>query len=111
MSDTGSTSQSELERMCPGPEPEGERPVSGNPAFVDACMSNVSSRRKSNDWRLGNSVVTHSDEWGYVFRIDFQSSDQIQGSEISHRLVCWSAEEGDAVAGTALYPGLGLKSL
>ncbi len=51
---------------------------------------------------LGSYILTHSDVWGFVFRIDIQSKYQIQSSKPTHRFICWSAEEDDTVAGTAL---------
>jgi hypothetical protein len=100
-----------MERLCPGPEPENEMPVLEKPDFVAACMSKASDRAALTGWRLGNSTLTHSDIWGFVFRIDFQSANHLKGSEISHRLVCWSADEGNTVAGTALVPGYKLQPL
>jgi hypothetical protein len=97
--------------MYPGPEPDGETPVPENSAFVSACMSVVSDRAAAMGWRLGNSILTHSDVWGFVFRIDLKSKYRVQNSGLSHRFVCWSAEEDDTVAGTALLSGLRLKSL
>jgi len=90
------------ERLYPGPVPDGETPVSENPAFVSACMSVVSGRAALRGWRLGNSILTHSDVWGFVFRIDIQSRYQVQNSAVSHRFICWSAEEDDTVMGTAI---------
>jgi hypothetical protein len=99
------------EIMCPGPVPDGETPVSENPAFVSACMSTVSDHAAAIGWSFGNSILTHSDIWGFVFRIDLQSKYRVENSRISHRFVCWSAETDDAIMGTALFPGLELKPL
>ncbi len=100
-----------METMYPGPEPENETPVFENAAFVSACMSKVSDRPALTGWFLGNSILTHSDVWGFVFRIDFQSANQVKSSEISLRFICWSAEEDNTVAGTALVPGNKLQPL
>jgi hypothetical protein len=97
--------------MCPGPEPDGETPASENPAFLSACMSNASDHAAAKGWRLGKFILTHSDVWGFVFRIDIQSKYQVQHFEFSHRFVYWSAEEDDTVVGSALFPGYGLKPL
>lgn len=105
MSDTQNTN------MCPDPEPDGETRVHDNPAFVNKCMSNISNRATSLGWRLGNSILTRSDVWGFVFRIDLRSRREVQSSEISHRFICWSAEKDDTIAGTALVPAFKLKPL
>jgi hypothetical protein len=99
------------ERMYPGPEPDGETPVSENRSFISACMSTASRDAAAMGWRLGKSILTHSDIWGFVFRIDIQSKHQTQGSKPTHRFICWSAEGDDTVAGTALVPGYKLKPL
>lgn len=96
--------------LCPGPEPDNETLVSENPAFVDACMTAVSSYATPEE-RFGNSLLTHSDVWGYIFRIDFQSDNQTGSVQTSRRFLYWSAEEPDSIAGIALFPGHGLKPL
>jgi len=95
----------------PGPEPVGETPVAGNPAFVSACMSVVSGDAAALGWRLGNSVLTHSGIWGFVFRVDYQTKSQTQNSKVVNRYICWSAETDDEVAGTAAMSGRNLKPL
>jgi hypothetical protein len=90
---------------APGLEPDGETPVSENPSFVSACLSIASRDAAALGWRLGKSILTYSYVWGFVFRIDIQSKYQIQNSKLTHRFICWSAEEDDKVAGTALIPG------
>lgn len=96
---------------CPGPEPEGETPAPENQAFVSACMSAASARAASVGWRLGKSILTHSDAWGFLFRIDLQSPDESQNLYVSHRLVFWSAGKAPTIAGTALFPDFDLKPL
>lgn len=95
----------------PAPAPDNEMPVAEAPAFVQACMSIASRDAAAMGWSLGNSVLTRSDIWGFVFRIDLKSGGQSQNSGFSHRFVCWSAEEDDTVAGSALFPAWGLKPL
>ncbi len=101
----------QTERRYPGPVPDGETPVLENPTFVNACMSVVSGRAASIGWRLGKSILTRSDVWGFVFRIDLQSKHQVQSAEVGHRFICWRAQEDDAVMGSALIPGRNLKPL
>jgi hypothetical protein len=109
MSHTNNLNRSE--RICPAPEPDGETPVPENPAFLSACMRKISTRAALSGARLGKSLLTHSEIWGFVFRIDIQSKAKAQNPEFNHRFICWSAEEDDAVMGTALIPGYKLKPL
>lgn len=93
----------ETQRLCPGPAPEGETGAAENPAFVSACMSVVSDHAAAYGWRLRNSMLTHSDVWGFVWRIDFLTKDQDPDSKFVARMVCWSAQEHATVVGTATY--------
>jgi hypothetical protein len=101
----------QTQNLCPGPVPDGETPVPENRAFVGACMSVVSSDTAARGWRLGNSILTHSDVWGFVFRIDIQPEHRAENSELVSRFVCWSAEQDDTVVGTAVYSAEKIKSL
>jgi len=102
-SDNGLNSMSEPEELRPGPVPDGETAVVENPSFVNACMSVVSDHANAYGWQLRNSMLTHSDVWGFVWRIDFLTKDQDPSSEFVARMVCWSAEDDAAVMGTATY--------
>lgn len=93
----------ESQQLCPGPMPEGETVVADNPAFVSACMSRASSEAASYGWRLGKSLLTHSDVWGFIWRVDFQLKVQSQDSKSVSRLVFWSAEDNNTINGTSTY--------
>jgi hypothetical protein len=84
----------------PSAVPEGETVVAENLIFVNACMSVVSIDASSLGWRLGKSVLTHSDVWGLVWRIDFQVPGQSEDSELINRFICWGSAD-DGVLGTA----------
>src|ERR1700693_3721235 len=100
----------ETEKLCPGPVPEDETVTVEKPAFVSACMSIASSDAAALGWRLGKSILTHSDVWGFVWRIDFRTKDHAQDPEFANRLVCWGSEDGTAL-GTATYFGQRLERL
>jgi hypothetical protein len=93
----------ETQKLSPGPAPEGETSVAENPAFVSACMSMISGHAAAYGWQLRNSKLTHSDVWGFVWRIDFLTKEQDPGSKSVARMVCWSAQEDAALVGTATY--------
>jgi len=86
--------------MYPSPALDGEAPVAESPAFVAACMSIVSDRAAALGWRLGKSILTHSDVWGLVWRIDFQARGHPKGSHYVNRVICWGSADG-TVLGTA----------
>jgi len=106
---TTARAMNETQQLCPGPKPDGETVVPENPAFVSACMSLASSDAASVGLRLGKSLLTHSDIWGFIWRVDFQTKDFEQDNKFVIRFVCWSAEDNNAVMGTATYPAMGLE--
>jgi hypothetical protein len=101
----------DAEKTYPGPEPNGETPVSENPAFVSACMAVVATTVAPTRWRPGNFIITHSSDWGFVFRIDLLADYRAKNSALVNRFVCWSADENDTVLGTILYSSRRLKPL
>ena len=101
----------EIEQFDPGPKPDGETVVAENPTFVSACMAVASSDVASIGGRLGKSLLTHSDIWGFIWRVDFLINYLGQDGRFVIRFVCWSAEDNDAVMGTASYPAWGLEPL
>lgn len=94
--------EDEIWKLFPSAAPDGETPVSDNPAFVGACMARISEDAKKVGWRLGNSVLTHSGTWGFVFRIDLYSEYHTPKSKWITRYIYWSAETHDQIIGTAL---------
>jgi hypothetical protein len=84
--------------------------VAENPAFVSACMSIASSHAAALGWRLGRSILTHSDIWGLVWRIDFQVKGQSQDSKLINRFICWGTVDGE-VLGTATTCSLNIAPL
>lgn len=72
-------------------------------------MSLASSEAASVGGRLEKSLLTHSDIWGFIWRVDFLTSYLGQDGKFVIRFVCWSAEDNDAVMGTATYPAFGLE--
>jgi len=90
----------ETEIPCPGPVPENETPETDNPVFVSACMAVTSVDAASLGWRLGKSVLTHSDLWGLVWRIDFRAPGHPEDSDYVNRRICWGTKDGE-VLGTA----------
>jgi len=94
----------DIARMYPPPEPANETPVPENSAFVRVCMSIAAADAEKLGWRLGESVLTRSDVWGFVLRIDVQSKHWHQTSKSVMRLIYWSGDAHDTVAGTAFVP-------
>lgn len=101
----------EARNSGPGPIPEGEAGAAENAPFVSTCMAVASDYAEACGWRLRNSVLTRSDIWGFVWRIDFVTKDQDQNSKCVARMVCWSAQGDHTVMGTATYFAQSLEPL
>lgn len=89
----------EKEKLYPSPLPDGEAPAD-NAAFVSACISVASDRAAALGWRLGKSVLTRSDIWGLVWRVDFKAKDHRENSPHVSRMILWGTADG-VVLGTA----------
>jgi hypothetical protein len=89
------------ELSFPGAVPDGETAAPENQPFVSMCTSKASRIAAARGWRLGKSLLTHSDTWGFIWRIDFKYQDD--DSRFVSRFVCWSLEGDPAVYGTAMY--------
>lgn len=74
--------------------------MAGNPAFVSACMSIVSAHASDLGWHLEKSILTRSDVWGLVWRVDFVAREHPEGLREVNRVICWGTADGQ-VLGTA----------
>jgi hypothetical protein len=90
----------DTERMYPLAEPDKET-AADNPAFVSACLARVAVIAARTGERFGNYVLTYSDIWGFVFRIDMLIESEIQYPSLAQRYICWSGDQDDSIAGAA----------
>jgi hypothetical protein len=90
----------EAEKLYPSPEPAGESVATEYPAFVNACRAIVSDNAAALGWHLGRSLLTRSEVWGLVWRIDFEAKGHPEGSPLVNRVICWGGPDG-TVSGTA----------
>ena len=91
----------QTKRLYPSRLPDGETAVDESPAFVAAYKSLASDHAAAIGWRLGKSVLTQSNVWGLVWRIDFRTNGQPQDSKLVNRFICWGKPDGE-ILGTAL---------
>jgi len=90
----------DTQKLYPSAEPNGETAAAENSVFVNACMSMISDRAAALGWHLGRSLLTRSDVWGLVWRIDFKAKDHPESSPYVNRVICWGSPDG-TVSGTA----------
>jgi hypothetical protein len=63
-------------------------------------MARIANDAEQQGWRFGNSILTRSDTWGLVWRIDFQIKDQPTDWPTVNRIVCWRPPGQDGIAAT-----------
>jgi hypothetical protein len=64
------------------------------PSFRAACASTVDELTSRLAVRLGQSLLTKSDEWGFIWRVDFAYADSDWPGHIN-RIICWRATDGN----------------
>src|SRR6516165_11079464 len=82
------TAQANDPESFPPISPEGETVVPESPSFLAACLSHSNQMVQSSGWLLGTQLLTRSDKWGAIWRVDFK----IPGEDISplvNRIICW----------------------
>jgi hypothetical protein len=57
--------------ITPGPcVAADERVLPPDPAFANKCMAALARDAEALGWRYGRSVLSRSDRWGWVWRVD-----------------------------------------
>lgn len=85
----------------PNADPGTESVLPNTGAFVDACLKHVAGLVDRLGWQLGQSLLTRSDQWGLVWRVDFTTVNSIAASKSVRRYVCWGTPDGE-ILGTKL---------
>jgi hypothetical protein len=84
------------ETSIPPAAPEGERFVGENPAFVASCFSKL--ERHLTGRKIITQLVTESDQWGPVLRLDLELASIIPKHLVEPnrvgRVVCWRRSDG-----------------
>ena len=75
----------------PSVAPQNEVEAANESSFADACRARVANEATKFGWHFGNSIVTRSDTWGLVWRVDFRTSSQLARATLVNRLICWQA--------------------
>ena len=72
--------------------PTDETVLASDPAFESECMSAISDQAKDLRWRFRSSVLTKSEKWGIIWRVDFDTPESANTSFIN-RVTCWRTPE------------------
>jgi len=74
--------------------PDSDEAMPNNSSFAATCLSQMQALPLANEWKLGRQLLTQSDQWGAVCRIDFE----IAGDDIKplvNRIIFWQLPHGD----------------
>jgi hypothetical protein len=90
------------DELFPPLVPTNEVVLAPDPAFEAECMSEISDGAKEDNWRFKNSILTKSEKWGIVWRIDFDMPGQPANYGLVNRVACWRKPEetGNGPSGT-----------
>jgi hypothetical protein len=94
------TAMCQSENHLPQMEPQNELMAPSETAFVEECKARISDDAKKFGWIFGNSIVTRSDKWGLIWRVDFFLPGDEKRRGLINRIICWRAanEEGISAA-------------
>ncbi len=88
------TENQETEGATPPVYPAANEKIApGDVAFATECLAGIRNFPGFEEWKLGKQLVTHSDTWGDVWRVDFE----IAGTSLApliNRIVCWRKADG-----------------
>jgi hypothetical protein len=77
----------------PSLEPDGQIVTADKTAFTEKCRALADEFPSRKNWQLGQPLLTESEKWGLVWRVDFILSDA-NSSHLVNRIVCWENPDG-----------------
>ncbi len=89
-------SENELADELAGPPLEpgaDERPGAQSTTFAAECLAGVRTLPSSEQWVLGAELVTNCDQWGDIWRVDFEIDSESFGP-LLNRLMSWRRADG-----------------
>lgn len=96
MADELELSENELTDELAGPSLElavEERPGARSTTFAAECLAGIRTLPSSEKWALGAEFVTHCDQWGDIWRVDFEIDGE-SFSPLLNRLMSWRRADG-----------------
>ena len=77
----------------PPTEPTGEHVIQDASAFGADCLGQAQDLAAAGRLELGTPLLTRSDKWGVVWRVDFKIAGQ-DLQPLVNRIVCWNKPDG-----------------
>jgi hypothetical protein len=78
----------------PPVDPAGEPLIQADPAFAADCMARARALADGMSGELGIPIVTRSERWGPVWRVDFTVPGAGLGPPLVNRIICWIKSDG-----------------
>jgi hypothetical protein len=97
----------EAKDMYPPAEPQDET-AARDDLFAQACRDAFAHVESDLGWKIGNSLVTRSDRWGFIWRADLDV--RAGPPSLVNRIICWGSGGRD-IAGTATVFGRSIPPL
>jgi hypothetical protein len=80
----------EISEIGPAAVPsDNELVLPADPAFEQECMAAISEDIERFGYRLKNSLMTKSEEWGLIWRVDFETPGVSFSTGFINRLTFW----------------------
>jgi hypothetical protein len=89
--------------------PDNEIVVADEMSFVEACKAALSADAQAFQWVFGKSVVSRSQRWGLIWRVDFVIAGRPKKARMINRAMCWGGV--DEIQGTAVSFGQSIAPL
>ncbi len=87
--------QTESTLPFPPVTPIGERLAEPNDDFTDRCMRALDDYPVTKEWTLVAQQLTHSDDWGLIWRGTFHRTRKPGDLSSNPIVVCWTSDNGD----------------
>jgi hypothetical protein len=71
--------------------------------FDKQCRRHFKRMAGRQAWKVGETLTTHSPEWGMIWRADFNVSDFRYTTGLINRFVCWKAGGGAELTSNAAF--------
>jgi len=87
----------------PNPSPQSEKILTSDASFIAQCKSYIEADVQQFRWVLGKSILTRSEEFGLVWRVDFELPGESSDYGLVNRIVCWRPPGSDDIGASFLF--------
>jgi len=101
---SGADAMKNSDQLFPPLVPKDEVVLTPDPIFEAECKAEISDQAREFKWQFGTSLLTKSEDWGIVWRMDFDIPGVPASSGLINRVICWRTpeESGKGPSGTSI---------